>query len=76
MAVKSRLTRPPTVDAERLYTFEEIARFAGGNVDHRRVRRWTDERRLGYVTLPGGRGRRVMGKQWLAYLSGAIMDPE
>jgi hypothetical protein len=64
------------VDPERLYTFDEIAELAGGAVDHRRVRRWTDERKLGFITLPGGRGRRVMGKQWLKHLDDATTDPE
>jgi len=55
---KSRVVIP---DEE--YTYAEIAAFA--KVHERRVRRWVEEGKLGYVQHP--KGRRVLGEQYLEF---------
>jgi excisionase family DNA binding protein len=51
------------VEPHRLYTFAEVAELFG--VTERQVRRWVSEGKLDYTPLPGGRGRRVSGQQYL-----------
>jgi excisionase family DNA binding protein len=55
-----------SIDPDRLYTYEEIAAMCG--VSPRRVRRWVEEGKLGWTPLPGGRGRRIAGWQWIDYV--------
>lgn len=56
-----------SVDPDRLYTYQEIAELAGAT--ERRVRRWVEEGKLAFTTLPGGRGRRILGATWLAAIA-------
>jgi hypothetical protein len=46
---------------DRLFTKEEIGEMLA--VPPRRVRRWWDDGKLGWVRLPGGRDRRSTGAQ-------------
>lgn len=55
-----------SVAADRLYTYAQIAEFA--SVNARSVRQWVEDGKLSYTPLPGGRGRRISGEQWLSYL--------
>lgn len=59
------------VEPERMYSYEEIAEFAGATP--RRVRRWVEDGLMGYVQLP--RGRRVLGRQYAAYVASNTVDP-
>jgi len=58
------------IEPNQLYTYVEIADFAGLDGDdeqkHRRVKRWVTEGKIGFTPLPGGRGRRIAGWQWIA----------
>ena len=56
------------IDPDRLYTFAEIAEFCGGDVSERQVRRWTSEGKMPYTPLPGGRGRRISGRQYIEHI--------
>ncbi len=60
------------LEPERAYTYEEIAELCGASP--RMVRRWCDDRRIGYVRLP--RGRRILGRQYAAFVAGNVVDPE
>lgn len=66
----STTKKPPTsgagIDPDQLYTYAEIGAMCG--VDARRVRRWVEEGKLAYTPLPGGRGRRIAGWQWIEHL--------
>ncbi len=72
MATKEKEKDTPGIAPERLYTYEEVAAFAG--VTPRMVKRWCEDGRLGFVRLP--RGRRILGRQYSAFVSGNVVDPE
>jgi excisionase family DNA binding protein len=56
---------------DQLYTYAQIAAFA--SVNDRSVREWVQQKKIAYIQLPGGRGRRISGAQWLdAIRSGAV----
>ena len=59
----TKTTSTDLVQPERLYTYAEMAELFG--VTERQVRRWVEERKLDYTPLPGGRGRRISGQQYL-----------
>jgi hypothetical protein len=61
--VKPEVARTGSIDPDWLYTYAQIAEFA--SVDERRVRQWVEDGKLDYTPLPGGRGRRISGAQWL-----------
>lgn len=63
----SKPARASAIDPDKLYTYAEIAALA--SVNPRRVRQWVEDGKLSYTPLPGGRGRRVAGGQWLDYLN-------
>lgn len=60
------------IESNRLYTYVEMANFAGldgtDEQKYRRVRRWVEDGKLGFTPLPGGRGRRIAGWQWIEYV--------
>ena len=63
----SREMVPEVFPPDKLFSKEAIAEIVG--VPPRRVLRWWDDRRLGWVRLPGGRDRRSTGahlNEWLA----------
>jgi excisionase family DNA binding protein len=62
------------VEPHRLYTYEEIGRFCG--VPGRRVRRWVEDGKMDYTPLPGGRGRRISGQQYLDYIRQSAVAAE
>ena len=51
------------IEPHRLYTYAEAAELFGAK--ERQVRRWVEEGKLDYTPLPGGRGRRISGQQYL-----------
>jgi excisionase family DNA binding protein len=53
----------PAIEPNRLYTYDEIAELFG--VTARQVRRWVEDGKMDYTPLPGGRGRRISGQQYL-----------
>jgi len=67
------------IEPGQFYTYVEIANFAGldGNDEqkHRRVKRWVAEGKIGFTPLPGGRGRRIAGWQWIEYLRSNAVEP-
>jgi hypothetical protein len=74
---KSRRTESaPTIEPHRLYTYAEIAELYGGDVTERMVRGWVEARKIGFVTKPGGRGRRISGRQYLDAVAAGSVDPE
>lgn len=62
------------IEPDRLYTYDEIGAMCG--VDARRVRRWVEEGKLAYTPLPGGRGRRVAGWQWIEHLRASAVPAD
>lgn len=60
----------------RLYTFAAVAKFFGGGVTDRQVRRWVTDGKMAYTPLPGGRGRRISGQQYLDYINDHRVEPE
>lgn len=65
---------PAAVKPHKLYSYGEIAEFFG--VTARQVRRWVDEGKLDYTPLPGGRGRRISGQQYLDTIRKAAVAAE
>jgi excisionase family DNA binding protein len=63
---------PPAIEPERMYSYEEVAAFAG--VSPRMVKRWCEDGRLGFVRLP--RGRRILGRQYAAFVTQNVVEPE
>jgi len=57
------MTSQASIDPDRLYTYAETAELFG--VTERQIRRWVSDGKLDYTPLPGGRGRRISGQQYL-----------
>ncbi len=72
MAVKVKMSAPD-IELERMYTYAEIAAFAGEGTTDRRVRRWVEEGRIGYVQLP--QGRRILGRHYAAFIASREVTP-
>jgi alkylated DNA nucleotide flippase Atl1 len=70
----AKVNDAPRIELERMYTYEEIAGFAGEGTTARRVRRWVEEGKLGYVQLP--QGRRVLGRHWAAFIADREVSPQ
>jgi excisionase family DNA binding protein len=64
------------IEPHRLYTYSEVAEFCGGLTSDRTVRGWVEARTIGFVQLPGGRGRRISGRQYLDAIEAGTVDPE
>jgi hypothetical protein len=63
-----------TIEPDRLYTYDEIGAMCG--TSPRRVRRWVEEGKLAYTSLPGGRGRRIAGWQWIEHLRSSAVTAD
>lgn len=63
-----------SIEPDRLYTYAEMAEMFG--VAERQVRRWVEEGKLDYTPLPGGRGRRISGRQYLATIHKSAVAAE
>jgi excisionase family DNA binding protein len=72
--VSTEAKQSPAIEPYRLYTYEEAAELFG--VTARQVRRWVEEGKLDYTPLPGGRGRRISGQQYLDTIRNAAVAAE
>ncbi len=69
---KTATKTTPGIEPERMYTYEEVAQLASASP--RMVKRWCEDGRIGFVRLP--RGRRILGRQYAAFVAGNAVDPE
>lgn len=72
MAVKDK-KESGSIDPDRLYHPTELAPLSGLSV--RQLERMMDERRIGFVVVGAQRGRRIRGKQYLAWLNAQSVEP-
>lgn len=63
-----------SVDPDRLYTYAEVGALCGAS--ERQVRRWVEEGKMPYTPLPGGRGRRISGQQYLDVIRRRAVEAE
>ena len=69
MATKVKQVAP--VEPERAYTYKQAGEFV--NASERQVRRWCDERRIGYIRMP--QGRRILGRHINEFLASREVKP-
>ena len=74
MSSKDKPDPRPSTELPRTFTYAQVAEMF--HVSERRIRGWVEAGKIGFLPLPGGRGRVITEEQIREVIVANSVDPE